>query len=119
MIDLKTRLENKLLPCVYTDKKDSTFFKINIENVFRVLSDFEYVVPRRQFEDTLEKVLESKTEENIIPADNTGKLYIVHLIINLANMMHVDLADIRKHQREIEDMISENHSNEDTQEFMP
>lgn len=99
MINKYIRLENQLLGTLYNDINDKSIIKIDIENVFYLLSQFEYVIPRRQFENKLEEILNKNLPEDY-PNTHIGKVIIAQAIIKLADAMHVSKEMLKQAEKQ-------------------
>lgn len=87
MISSKNRLTNELLRSIYKDKKNPSVLRVNIDNVIKTLSMYNYNIPTIKFEEKLEALLNSKLVGiKITP----GTPYVMaELIIGLAEKMHI------------------------------
>lgn len=101
MISRMTKLENRIVSCVTNDLEDPTLIRIDIENVFYILADFDFVIPRRQFENKLINIIENHKPENLT-SDYLGKLQTARAIIRLAQAMHVPPEMIKRYEKQAE-----------------
>jgi len=97
MIPIKDRLINDLQGCIYKSLDDPREMKINIENVFYILSDYGYVLPRKQYESVLEDELEKNLPQDLT-VDALGRYRIALALLNLAERLHIPKSLILKYQ---------------------
>ena len=90
------------------DKKDPTAVRIDIASVVRILNTFGYNLPQL-YEKKLEEILNTKMAGKA-PISPGLKYNISELIIEVADRMHVDEAQITKY-------ISEHETEEDVRDL--
>jgi len=108
MIDIKNRIVTQLLSIIHMDKKDPTAVRIDIASVVRILNTFGYNLPQL-YEKKLEEILNTKMAGKA-PISPGLKYNISELIIEVADRMHVDEAQITKY-------ISEHETEEDVRDL--
>lgn len=94
MITSKETLINQLLGTVYPDKDDKTIYHINMDNALRVLINSGLIIPKKQYELTLERMLNQKILG--APTGSITKLAMAELMLGLALEMAISKEEILK-----------------------
>lgn len=105
MIPKEERIINQLLACVYTEKSDPSVYKLNFDQVLKVLIGNDFILPNRQFEDTVEKVLNAKLAGKAVVSKAT-KYSIAKIIYHVAEEMCVSKDDITRYHLQGKDIIA-------------
>lgn len=97
MINTQRRLLNRLETYVYVDKSDETIIHIDFDNVLHCLLDFGVMVPPRQFEDTVEKILNEKIVGKIDANPTAIKIIIGKIMYDVSERMALSSDAVLKH----------------------
>jgi hypothetical protein len=108
MINLENKIITQLLSALYRDKTDSSVIRVSTDSVLRIMSNFGYNLPTRQFQAKLEEMLNKKLQGAKIDAGTN--FAIAQLILDLANKMNVTTEQITKY-------IMDNEPNQDPKEI--
>ena len=99
MISKHNRILNALQATVYIDSKDTTTYRISMDNVFKLFAENDIVVPPRQYEETLEKVLNERIAGKVNVTSATS-FVIAQAMYNLAQELAISKNDIIKYNLE-------------------
>ena len=107
MISQKDRILNQLLGTIYTDKKDNTVFRIQLDNALKIFIEHNLIIPIKQYEATLENLLNAKLPGKTQVTQGT-KFMIAQAMYKLATEMSVSKDDITKyHIMNKEDIVGQ------------
>ena len=93
MISKQNRILNELQACVYNEKGDSTAFRVNMENVIKILFGHDYIMPARKYEDTVEKALNRLVTKGM-KLDPATKYRIAVTMLQIAHAMSLTKEDL-------------------------
>jgi len=96
MIPKRERLINQLLTTIYTKKDNPTEYRIQFDNVLKILTSNDYVLINRQYEDMAEDILNKKLVG--IPVHPSTKFAIASILLDVADRMSVSKEDILKYE---------------------
>lgn len=96
MIPKKERLINQLLATIYISKENQTEYRIQFDNVLKILTANDYVIINRQYEDMVEDILNKKLVG--MPIHQATKYAIACILLDVAERMSVSKEAIAKYE---------------------
>lgn len=96
MITTKEKIINQLLGTVYTDNNNKSIYHVNMDNVLTILIKSGLIIPKKQYEVTLETLLNKRVVGAV--GGTVAKHAMAEMMYNLAIEMALSKEEIIKYQ---------------------